>query len=190
VERLAGDFPDPFVLVAAHLWAAPPAPDGLSLASGPTMLLEQTHPWQLPTMEGPAMVRLGHVYELFYGADDWATASAGIGFATCDGPLGPCSDRTPNGPWLASSDGAAGPSGPSVSTDRNGARRFASHAWTGAAGYERGGTRSLHRRPAHRTRRPARAGVIVGERSRGARAAEVRSFGPALGEDEGHTFRR
>lgn len=126
-----------------HLWACPLSPDGLSFVGPEAHLLSQTGRWQRPAMEGPTMMAAGGRYHLFYGAGDWASASAGIGWATCAGPLGPCTDHSTRRPWARARRGARGASGPATFTDRTGVSRFAYHAWTGASGYERGGARSL-----------------------------------------------
>jgi hypothetical protein len=81
-------------------------------------------------------------FVLFYGAGDWASAQAGIGWARCTTPLGPCTDQSLSGAWLGSQPNAQGPSGPATFTDMSGATRFAYHAWTGAVGYPHG-ARSL-----------------------------------------------
>ena len=89
------------------------------------------------------MVATAHGYLLFYGAGDWWSAFAGIGYAVCDTPVGPCTDRSTRGPWLGATAGALGPAGPAPFVDRDGTLRLAYHAWTKAVGYDRDGARSL-----------------------------------------------
>jgi beta-xylosidase len=127
-----------------HLWAQRLSEDGLSLTGPVTRLLSATEPWQSGIIEGPSMIRSGKMYYLFYGAANWSTSTAGIGYAVCSSPLGPCTNQSPNGPWLEARPGALGPSGPATFTDPSGATRFAYHAWPGAVGYERGGHRALY----------------------------------------------
>jgi hypothetical protein len=55
-------------------------------------------------------------FHLFYGSGDWSSAAAGIGYATCTSPLGPCTNRSGARPWLATHGAAAGPSGPALLT--------------------------------------------------------------------------
>ena len=98
--------------------------------------------WQGSNFEGPAMVFHDGSYYLFYGANAWDSAAAGIGYATCDGPLGRCTNQSVDGPWLASRYGAQGPSGPAVFADTAGTLHLAYHAWTGGIGYP-AGNRSL-----------------------------------------------
>jgi GH43 family beta-xylosidase len=126
-----------------HLWAQLLTPDGRGLVGEPTRLLSQTAAWQSPAIEGPSMLANGKEVILFYGAGDWASEIASVGWASCDTPLGPCTDQSLAGPWLSSRSDAQGPSGPATFTDISGATRFAYHAWTGAIGYPNGGARSL-----------------------------------------------
>ena len=81
------------------------------------------------------MVASGLTYYLFYGANAWDSPAAGIGYATCTSPLGPCTDATTGGAWLPSSGAALGPSGPTVFRDAAGGVRLAYHAWYGCVGY-------------------------------------------------------
>ena len=87
------------------------------------------------------MVETSKAFYLFYGAGDWDSSSSAIGYATCATPLGPCTDRSTVGPWLASGpDGAAptGPQGPAVFVDGKGRIRLAFAAWNGPVGYPLG----------------------------------------------------
>ena len=113
---------------ATHLWAAPLSA-GATSAGSPVHLLTHAGAWQGPLIEGPAMVRADNRYYLFYGANNWASSAAGIGYATCASPLGPCEDVTPSGAWLASYGSALGPSGPQIFRDASGQLRMAYHAW-------------------------------------------------------------
>jgi beta-xylosidase len=124
------------------VWAQRLSDDGLALAGVPVHVLGEAYAWQAPSMEGPAMTRSGNTYYLFYGANWWASSTAGIGYATCTTPLGPCVDRATNGPWLGTHTNAVGPSGPAFFTDLAGLH-VAYHAWTGGVGYGKGGVRSL-----------------------------------------------
>jgi hypothetical protein len=126
-----------------HLWGQQLSADGLTLVGTPTRLLDQTRSWQAPAIEGPSMIANGGSYVLFYGAGPWDSSQASIGWARCTSPLGPCTNQSVFGPWLASQPGAQGPSGPATFTDSAGATRFAFHAWTRAVGYPADGVRSL-----------------------------------------------
>jgi hypothetical protein len=118
-----------------HLWGARLNGSYTGLVSGYVHLLGQDAAWQAPAIEGPTMVASGLSYVLFYGANAWDSSAAGIGYATCASPLGPCADASTRGPWLSSAGAASGPSGPEVFRDANGALRLAFHAWYGCVGY-------------------------------------------------------
>jgi Glycosyl hydrolases family 43 len=130
------------------LWVRRLAATGVGFApfTSAVRLLSQTASWQAPAMEGPAMVRSGSTYYLFYGANNWSSSGSAIGYATCSRPLGPCVDRSTAGPWFAtSSTGAppAGPQGPTIFADAAGQLRLGFAAWKGTVGYDHGGVRAL-----------------------------------------------
>jgi hypothetical protein len=134
------------------LWGRALAAGGVGFASfsSPVRLLSQTAAWQAPAIEGPAMIRSGSTYFLFYGANNWDSSSSAIGYATCSRPLGPCVDRSTTGPWLASGPsgpGPVGPQGPTVFSDTAGRLRLGFAAWKGAIGYASGGVRALWTAP-------------------------------------------
>jgi hypothetical protein len=101
----------------------------------PTALLTPSRSWQGGVVEGPDLVLSGGQYILFYSANSWETSSYAVGYATCTGPLGPCTDASPQ-PLLASGQQFAGPGGPSVFTDPKGDLWMAFHGWLpGKTGY-------------------------------------------------------
>jgi beta-xylosidase len=127
-----------------NLWGQQLAADGLSLVAGkPSHLLSESATWQSPAIEGPAMIRNGGTYFLFYGANNFDTANSGIGYATSSSPVGPFTNHSVAGPWLGTTGNAKGPQGPMLFTDGSGATRMAFAAWYGVVGYENGGVRSL-----------------------------------------------
>ena len=127
-----------------HLFAQAVSADGLSLTGAPVQLLSADQSWEAGVIEGPDMVLSGGTYYLLYGGNHWDQSSASIGYATCNGPLGPCTKVTTTaGPWMVSHGSALGPSGPTVFTDASGNSQLAYHAWTGRPGYKNGGVRSL-----------------------------------------------
>jgi beta-xylosidase len=118
--------------------AAPLAPDGLSLAGPPTLLLVADQPWEVGIVEGPSMVKRNGRYYLFYSGNQWESAHYAIGYAVCSSPLGPCT-KSP-GPWLASNSRVQGPGGQEFFTDPSGRLWMAFHAWVnGRIGYPFGG---------------------------------------------------
>ena len=111
------------------LWSQPLQPDGTALVgTAPTPLLLPTRGWQHGYIEGPTMIEPGGQYMLFYSGSDWKTASYAIGYATCAGPLGPCTDQSAH-PLVASQPGFSGPGGPALFTDPHGNLWMAFHAW-------------------------------------------------------------
>ena len=130
------------------LWSRRLASSGIGFApwTSPVRLLTQSATWQAPAIEGPAMVKSGSTYFLFYGANDWASSNSAIGYATCSSPLGPCVDRSTSAPWFATSSTGTpplGPQGPTIFTDRTGQLRLGFAAWKGPVGYSQGGVRAL-----------------------------------------------
>jgi Glycosyl hydrolases family 43 len=117
--------------------ALPPASGagGSTTPGTPTALLTPSRSWQGGVVEGPDLVLSGGQYLLFYSANNWETSSYAVGYATCTGPLGPCTDASPQ-PLLASGQQFAGPGGPSVFTDPKGGLWMAFHGWLpGKIGY-------------------------------------------------------
>lgn len=121
------------------LWGQPLAPDGLSVTGEPTELLKDNQAWEDRVVEAPTMVRSPSGYELFFsgGFFGWRPEERGLspyamGYATCSGPLGPCT-AAPENPILHSfNDRAAGClSGPGhQSVFAVGTRSFVSfHGW-------------------------------------------------------------
>jgi beta-xylosidase len=123
------------------LWSRQLASGGVDWASGSRavrLLNERPSKWHVP-VEGPAMVRSGSRYYLFYGGGRWNSGASGIGYATCTSPLGPCADETERVAWLKTgATDAVGPQGPTVFTDRSGDLRIGFSGWAGTTGYPDG----------------------------------------------------
>jgi len=121
------------------IWTQPLSTDGRSLRGSPTVLLTQDREWEQPLVEGPAMIRDGDRYYLFYVAGPWQTAAYAIGYATCSGPAGPCVKEQPDAPVLGTRDSWAGPGGPAFVDDAQGRHWMSFHAWgSGEVGYPTG----------------------------------------------------
>jgi beta-xylosidase len=129
----------------ASLWGAPLRADGLELEVPPVELLRHEAGWEAPLVEAPSLARVGEgTYVLFYSGGWWESDGYAVGYATGPSPLGPFRKETPDGPWLASAPGMAGPGGAEVFVAADGEWRIAFHAWTPPrVGYDRGGVRSL-----------------------------------------------
>jgi beta-xylosidase len=129
----------------SRIWAARLTGDGLGLAAAPRPLLARDARWEQPLIEGPSMVARAGSYFLFYSANWYESARYAIGYATCGGPLGPCTKVTTRGPLLASDGADLGPGGQEFFTGPDGATWMAYHAWTAPiTRYDDGGARALH----------------------------------------------
>jgi hypothetical protein len=114
------------------------APDGRSFVGEIRPLVRADQRWEAGVVEAPSMVGFEGRYYLFYSGNNWSTSSYAVGYAVCDSPLGPCVKQA-DGPWLASTDEAAGPGSTDVFVDENGQTWMALHAWVrGKVGYPDG----------------------------------------------------
>ncbi len=112
------------------------SPDGLSLVGDRVSLIRNDNPWEGRVVEAPTMLERGGSYVLFFSGSDygwWNTqrvSNYAIGYATCQGPLGPCTDA-PNNPFLASTSQPC-LSGPGHQTVfQSGGRDYlAFHSWS------------------------------------------------------------
>ena len=143
-----------------HIWGQPLAPDGTSFAGGttPSLLLAESAPWQAPTAEGPTVIEHAGRYYLFYGANNYDTASSGIGYAISTSTLlGAYTNESVSRPWTASTGSAQGPQGPMIFTDAFGTTGWRSQPgmawsvtrrrrslWIGTLSFSRFGTPTLN----------------------------------------------
>jgi beta-xylosidase len=125
------------------IWGQELSPDGLSLVGQPVELIHDDKPWEQRLVEAPTMVHSPAGYELFFSAaffgwnDNQDQSPYGMGYASCQGPLGPCQKSADN-PILHSfydreSGCISGPGHQSIFTV--GQRSFMSfHAWAATSG--------------------------------------------------------
>jgi hypothetical protein len=120
-------------------------PGGAQFATGSSWI-ELTHnaptSWEQPVLENAGVVRLApptkaaHWF-VFYSGGAWDADSYGIGYADCGtGINGPCTKKTPNGPWLGT-DAAIdlyGPGTPTFYTDGGGHMMMSIQAWAHTGG--------------------------------------------------------
>lgn len=126
---------NPAVNKPTEIFAQRLSADGLSLTGEPVALVRNDKPWEGRVVEAPTMVEQGGAYVLFFSANDFGwrstqrVSSYGIGYATCQGPLGPCTDA-PNNPFLASTSQPC-LSGPGHQTvfQAQGQQYLAFHSW-------------------------------------------------------------
>ena len=92
-----------------RIWAQKLSRDGLHLV-GPRRAIEQNgnQTWEGGVVEGPEMRRHGGRLYLFYSGGNYNDDSYAVGYATCKGPLGPCTDA-PENPILKTGCRAHGP---------------------------------------------------------------------------------
>lgn len=85
-------------------------PDGMGLVGEPVALLRNDRPWEAHVIESPTMVRRGDSYILFFSANHFGwephqrLSPYAMGYARCNGPMGPCTDA-PENPILYSYHG-------------------------------------------------------------------------------------
>jgi len=101
--------------------------DGMRLTGARATLLTNTKPWQGNLVEAPEMVRHGAAHVLFYSANGYDTDRYAMGYATCRGALGPCTDTAE--PVLRSTEKAAGPGHGYVISTPDGDTWLLYHAW-------------------------------------------------------------
>jgi len=111
-----------------YIYAQRLSPDGLSLRGEPERLFKGSAGWEGNLVEAPFMWERDGRHYLFYSANAFYNASYAVGYATCEGPLGPC-EKAPENPILKTSEGAAGPGHNSIVEDGNGDTWMAYHAW-------------------------------------------------------------
>jgi beta-xylosidase len=80
--------------ITTYIYTQELSPDGLSLVGQPTRLIENNQSWEGRVIEGPQMFKHDTGYYLFFSAGNYADSTYAVGYATCDGPLGPCKQAT------------------------------------------------------------------------------------------------
>lgn len=82
-------------------------PNGLRLTGDAVRLLRNDKPWEAHVIESPTMTRVDERYVMFFSAnhfgweDHQRLSPYAMGYATCAGPMGPCTDA-PGNPILSS----------------------------------------------------------------------------------------
>jgi len=111
-----------------YIYAQRLSGDGLDLAGEPERLFKQDAAWEGDLVEAPFMWERDGEHYLFYSANAFYDATYAVGYATCEGPLGPC-EKAPENPILETGRGAAGPGHNSIVEDDDGETWMAYHAW-------------------------------------------------------------
>ena len=114
--------------VPTHLYGQRLSDDGARLVGDRVKLLTNHAPWHGKVIEAPQMHRRDGRYYLLYSANAYDSDAYAVGYARCDGPLGPCRDAAEN-PILTSAKGAAGPGHCSMVVGPDGNDWLLYHAW-------------------------------------------------------------
>lgn len=127
-----------------HISVQELSPDGTSVVGEPTRLLVNDQGWEGRVIEAPTMWQRKGRYYLFFSANNYADASYAVGYATCEGPTGPCQDA-PENPILQSAfdrvPSVIGPGHQTIVVDKDGDEWLMYHAWEMLAGGLRGDRR-------------------------------------------------
>lgn len=97
-----------------HIYVQPMTADGLGLTGEAVTLLANDQPWEAHVIESPTMVRRGEGYVLFYSANHFGwephqrLSPYAMGYAACEGPMGPCTDAPANPILYSYADRTAG----------------------------------------------------------------------------------
>lgn len=92
----------------SYLYAQRLSEDGFELVGERIRVLERDQPWEIYTIEGPAVISHRGRYYLFYSAGEYWNESYGVGVAVADSVAGPWR-KLSDTPVLAANDVAAGP---------------------------------------------------------------------------------
>jgi beta-xylosidase len=104
------------------------APDAMTLQGSPVEILQRDAAWEGALIEAPTMWKRDGRYFLFFSANAYDSAAYAVGYAHCDGPLGPCR-AAPNNPILHSSRRAAGPGHQAIIAGPAGDTWIVYHPW-------------------------------------------------------------
>jgi beta-xylosidase len=133
--------------MATWIYVQEMSPDGLSLVGeGPTRLIRNDKRWEGRVVEAPTMWKQDGQYYLFYSGNNYGGVEYAVGYATCEGPLGPC-EEAPENPILASElsepPPVVGPGHQDIVLGPDGETWILYHAWEITAGGQRGSRRLM-----------------------------------------------
>lgn len=115
-----------------YLYGARLSADGRTIEGEPKRLLRNDADWEAHVIEAPQMVRHDGKLYLFYSANAFDQEAYALGYAVCEGPLGPCAKAAEN-PILHTSPAAAGPGHGFLVTAPGGVTWLLYHAWPPSA---------------------------------------------------------
>ena len=111
-----------------YIYAQRLSRDGTRLVGRPSRLVKNDAGWEGAVVEAPTLWREGDTYYLFYSGNAFDGDLYAVGYATCERPLGPCTDA-PGNPILKSACAASGPGHQAIVRDDDGETWFVYHAW-------------------------------------------------------------
>lgn len=111
-----------------YIFAQQLSSNGMKLLGRPIKLIDNNQPWEGPQVEAPTMWKHAGRYYLFFSGNMYNSYSYAVGYATCKGPLGPCTQSSRN-PILSSACKAAGPGSQALINDARGQTWIVYHAW-------------------------------------------------------------
>lgn len=111
-----------------YIYAQKMNDDGSELVGKRKRIQTADKEWEGALVEAPEMLTHDGKYYLFYSANDYASSDYAVGYAECEGPMGPCKDAAEN-PILKSKCDAQGPGHNSFATDHAGNLWIVYHAW-------------------------------------------------------------
>jgi beta-xylosidase len=117
------------------IWAQRLSADGTQLVGDRRQVESNDVGWEGGVVEAPTMWKQDGRYYLFYSGEAYDGELYAVGYATCEGPLGPCADA-PENPILKSACGAAGPGHQALVRDGAGDTWIVYHAWPAGAPFE------------------------------------------------------
>jgi beta-xylosidase len=122
---------------ATWLYGQELSPDGRTLLGEPVRLIRNMEPWTGGVVEAPTMWIQDGQYYLFYSGNDYGGERYAVGYARCEGPLGPCVAAEEN-PILASDmtemPFAMGPGHQTIFIDAAGDTWLVYHVWQVSGG--------------------------------------------------------
>jgi beta-xylosidase len=102
--------------------------NGLRLVGKRVRLVTEDAPWEGALVEAPTLWHEGRTYFLFFSANKFYDSTYAVGYARCEGPLGPCEDA-PENPILKTACQAVGPGHQAIIRDDDGETWIVYHAW-------------------------------------------------------------
>lgn len=118
------------------IYSQPLSADGLRLMGKRVRLVKQDAGWEASVVEAPTLWKQDDRYVLFFSGNAFDSDLYAVGYATCVGPLGPCSDA-PENPILKSACDASGPGHQAIVRHHGDETWLVYHAYPAAGGDDR-----------------------------------------------------